>query len=187
MNQYLKFDVILIYIAVIGLMFGGLIMAQQIGIYGAQGSMNVAKWIGRSARGTAGRWVARGMPLTSINRLRRKQAKAISQGKFNKAKRLGKRIKFGQAKRKIVGAALSPTSWQRMWAARSARAQAQSFDHMAGGGYLDDAITSATEYLRHPKNKEQRRKSYEAQQMKARAVDKQQSEYAKNIKNDDEF
>jgi hypothetical protein len=55
LNSFLKFDTILMYIMVMGLLVGGLIVARQMGIYGAQGTIGVAKWVGREAS----RWTGR--------------------------------------------------------------------------------------------------------------------------------
>jgi len=141
------------FLLVCGMLLGSLIVAQKMGIYGAQGAIGVAKWFGKGAAGLASRNLAR-IPMPGA-RLLGKGIKT-GAGKFvEKMPRLAKWMGMERIKRggKVMEATkgrgiLSPGAWQRAWGKRRQRAEAESYSEGVGSleDILDYAYSGGKEY-----------------------------------------
>ena len=136
------------FICVMGLLFGGLIAAQKMGVYGAQGAMGMAKFFGKGAAGLSSRWLAkRRIPGVA----------GIGKGMSTIAGKLRKRMPGLAARLETAGkiftetkgrGALSPGAWQRAWTKRRQRAEAESYSEGVGSleDILDYAYSGGKEY-----------------------------------------
>ena len=131
------------FIAILGLLFGGLIAAQKMGIYGAQGAMGVAKFFGKGAAGFTSRWLARRrIPgIAGIGKGMGKMAEKLRarMPESKLAAKLGTAAKIA-TETKGIGM-LSPGAWQRAWTKRRQRAEAESYSE--GVGSLEDTLDYA--------------------------------------------
>ncbi len=121
------------FICIMGILFGGLIAAQKMGVYGANGAMGIAKFFGKGAAGLASRNLAR-VPLPGAGRM----AKGISKFGADLAERgygrLGTRLQtagelLGESKGKGI---FSPGAWKRAWPARRAEVEARAYARPTG-------------------------------------------------------
>jgi len=138
------------FLLVCGMLLGSLVVAQKMGIAGANGAMGVAKWFGKGAASMVSRNLTR-IPLPFAGTA----GKGIS--KFGEKlaglrgfKGLGARLQTGGnilAKTKGRGA-LSPGAWQRAWVKRRQRAEAESYSEGVGNleDILDYAYSGGTDY-----------------------------------------
>lgn len=131
-QPWLKGMILLIlnYVFLLFLLFGGLITANKMSFYGANGAMAVGKWFGKGAAGIVDRWAAqRRVPGVGL------LGKGLSKlgGAFGET-RLGKRLKTGGeilAETKGRGA-LSPGAWKMAWPARRKEIEARAFARPTG-------------------------------------------------------
>jgi len=148
-------QMLLQFVCVMGLLFGGLIAAQKMGIYGAQGAMSVAKWFGKGAAGFTNRWLAGGGKVSE-----RFGSGLLTKGirKIGWEKGARGLEAIGRAKQKAVPY-VSPGVWKRAWAARREEAEREAFREPAPA--LQDKLTSAfslgkekSDYLERAKRRE---------------------------------
>ena len=134
-----------------GMLLGSLIVAQKMGIYGANGAMGVAKWFGKGAAGMANRWLA-GAPTPGAGLLTKGLRKIGWEGG---AKGLEK---IGRGRRKVTPY-VSPGVWKKGWAARREESEREAFRLSAPG--FQDKLTGAfslgrekSDYLERAKRRE---------------------------------
>jgi len=136
------------FLAILGLLFGGLIAAQKMGVYGAQGAMGMAKFFGKGAASLSSRWLAkREIPgVAGIGKGMSKMAGKLRARMPGLAARLETAGKIA-TKTKGRGA-LSPGAWQRAWVKRRQRAEAESYSEGIGSleDILDYAYSGGKEY-----------------------------------------
>jgi hypothetical protein len=146
-------------IVIIGILFGGLIVAQKMGVYGAQGAMGMAKFFGKGAAGYASRRLAGyKIPLagTAGKMLSKFGEKMAGVRGF---KGLGARLQTGGdilAETKARGV-LSPGAWKRAWPARRAETEARAYARPTGAirDQLNYALSVGKERTRFGEEGEQ--------------------------------
>jgi len=102
-----------------GMLFGSLIVAQKMGIYGASGALGVAKWFGKGAAGIANRWAA-GAP-TPLSGLLTKGLRKVGWEKGARGLE-----RFGAARQKVTPY-VSPGVWRRGWVARREETEREAY------------------------------------------------------------
>lgn len=146
------------YLLVIGILLGGLIAAQQMGIAGASGAMGVAKWFGKGAAGGVNRWLAGGAKFPRLTSgLKRLGFEKTARGVERMSRATGIRA-LGRAKGKIAPY-VSPGVWKRGWVARREEAEREAFRLPAPA--LQDKLTRTfslgeekSDYLERTKRRE---------------------------------
>jgi len=100
------------YIAILGLLIGGLIAGQKMSIYGAQGTMKIAKWAGGGAAGATSRWLAqRPVPFSKTMGNLITKAAGGREGRFaQRLRTLGATIAETRGR-----GVFSPGAWKRTW------------------------------------------------------------------------
>jgi len=128
------------FLLVCGMLLGSLVVAQKMGIAGANGAMGVAKWFGKGAASGVNRWLASGGKFPSLaSGLRRLKLEKAAKGVERISKVTGIQA-LGRAKRKIVPY-VSPGVWKRGWAAR--REEAERGAYRLSAPALQDKLTGA--------------------------------------------
>lgn len=140
------------FLLVCGMLLGSLIVAQKMGIAGAQGAIGVAKWFGKGAAGGVNRWLAGGGKIAGAGALTR----GLRKIGWDKSARGLEAI--GRAKQKVVPY-VSPGVWKRGWAARREEAEREAFRLPAPA--LQDKLTriyslgeEKSDYLEKSKRRE---------------------------------
>lgn len=130
--------ILLQYIAVIIILLGGLMAAQQMGIAGAGAVMKLGKSAVKGiskATGRAGsRWLAQGAKIPGMERL----GKVVDKIPILK-KAMPTMRKAGAVKQRLASMT-SPEVWKRAWVARRARADNRAFSQASGA--LQDLLTA---------------------------------------------
>jgi len=143
------------FLLVCGMLLGSLIVAQKMGIHGAQGAIGVAKWFGKGAAGGVNRWLAGGGKVSKIlgSGLLTKGLKKIGWEKGARGLEA-----IGRAKQKALPY-VSPGVWKRGWTARREEAEREAFRLPAPA--LQDKLTRAfslgnekSDYLERAKRRE---------------------------------
>ncbi|OGZ32111.1 MAG: hypothetical protein A3I88_01870 [Candidatus Portnoybacteria bacterium RIFCSPLOWO2_12_FULL_39_9] len=122
------------FIAILGLLVGGLIAGQKLSLYGADGTMKVAKWIGKGAAGWASRQATH-IPLPWAQRMggwisRRGEGRTQrgDEGRITQLLRGG-----GELLQKTRGRGVfSPGAWRRAWPAYRKEIEAIAYARPTG-------------------------------------------------------
>lgn len=163
-QPWLKGMILLIlnYVFLLFLLFGGLITANKMSFYGASGTMTVVKWAGKGAAGGVSRWLATGakLPITggrvskafqaAAERRRQARETLYSMAKdrgdtamMEKARRLSGLEKLVKAAEKKTTFApwISPGAWRRTWPAYRKEIEARAYARPTGN--LRDQLSYA--------------------------------------------
>ena len=122
------------FLLVCGMLIGSLVVAQKMGIAGANGAMGVAKWFGKGAAGGVNRWLAGGGKIAGAGAL----TKGLRKMGWEKGARGLEAL--GRGKQKAVPY-VSPGVWKRGWTAR--REEAERGAYRLSAPALQDKLTGA--------------------------------------------
>lgn len=164
------------FVVLVGMLIGGLIAAQKMGVAGAGAAIGTAKFLGYGAGRGLSRWAAKGAPIfPEVLR------KPIRQRLETIPGITGKALRGIAGIRRMAPLLASPQVWSRTLAARRARADAEAFGLAAGR--LDDAL----EALRHPIAFARGRRTYFRDRTIGAEVSKRQEEIARAIQDEEQL
>lgn len=121
------------FLLVCGMLLGSLVVAQKMGIAGANGAMGVAKWFGKGAAGGVNRWLASGGKVAGAGAL----TKGLRKIGWEKGARGLEALGRGKQK---AAPYVSPGVWKRGWVAR--REEAERGAYRLSSPALQDKLTS---------------------------------------------
>lgn len=165
------------FAVLVGILIGGLIAAQKMGVAGAGAAIGIGKFLAYGAGRAASRWAARGAPIPIVPERARKWV-SRQVGRLPRPLEMGLRAAW--APRRVIPMMASPQLWSRFLASRRARADERSFD--LGAGDMEDTW----EAIRHPIDFARGRRTYFKERRRSGLVEKRMKEFA-NIKDEEQL
>jgi len=164
------------FVLVCAMLIGSLIVAQKMGVAGAEAVIATGKGLATGVGRGMSRWAARGAPL-----MPKVVAPALRKIGLERAARGWEKVSgLVGAPKRAIAPLLSPHAWGRAMTMRRARADERSWDLAAGG--IEDIL----EAIRHPVAFAQGRRTYFKQRRRAGLVEKRRKEIA-HIKDEDQL